>query len=149
MGWRTQSAFGHRRRGGVAGDLPFERGEQVVNAGGGFEGFLGVAGEFLVGAFGEPLGAVFGRRGKEFVEVDGGGGGDAAFLGLAFDGNGWPGGDFEAKAHHGLIDAADFLHVQGAVAEALAVEDEEVVQDAEESAVGDKGDTGCRMPDTG
>lgn len=136
-GLEDESAFGHGRRGGVSGDLPFERGEQVVNAGGGFEGFLGVAGEFLVGAFGEPFGAVFAGDGKEGVDGDGVGGGDAAFLGLAFDSDGWAGGDFEAEAHHGLVNAADFLHVQGAVAEALAVEDEEVVQDAEESAVAD------------
>ena len=136
-GLEDESAFGHGRRSGVAGDFPFERGEQVVNAGGSPEGFLGVAGEFLVGALSEPFGAVFAGDGEEGVEVDGGGGGDAAFLGLAFDGDGWASGDFEAEAHHGLIDAADFLDVQRAVAEAFAVEDEQVVQDAEESAVAD------------
>ena len=66
-GLEDQSAFGHRGRGGVACDLAFERGEQIVSGSRRFEGFLGVAGKLLVSVLGEPLGAVFGLDRKSVV----------------------------------------------------------------------------------
>ena len=48
-----------------------------------------------------------------------------------------PRGHFEVEAHHRLVDRADLLDVEGAVAEPLAVEDEQVLEHAEDDAVGD------------
>ena len=44
----------------------------------------------------------------------------------------------QGEADHGLIDGADLLDIEGAVGEALAVEEQELFQDAEEGAVGDE-----------
>ena len=48
-----------------------------------------------------------------------------------------PPGAFELEAHHRLVDGADLLDVQGAVREALAVEDEQLLERSEDGAVGD------------
>ena len=53
------------------------------------------------------------------------------------DGNGSSLGHFETKTHHRLVNAADLLHVERAVAQALAVEDEQVAEHPEDNAVGD------------
>ena len=44
---------------------------------------------------------------------------------------------FEREAHHRFVDRADLLDVQRPVREALAVEDEQILQHAEDDAVGD------------
>src|SRR5262249_16836852 len=46
---------------------------------------------------------------------------------------------FEVETHHGLIYAADLLHVESAVAEPFALEDEQVAEDAKNDAVGNAG----------
>jgi hypothetical protein len=44
------------------------------------------------------------------------------------------------KAHHGRIDAADLLDIEGAVREALAVQQQQRTQRAVDEAVGDEGE---------
>ena len=59
-------------------------------------------------------------------------------------------GDAQLEAHHGLVDRADLLDVEGAVGDALAVEDEEVLEDAVDDAVGDAAAARCaRAVDAG
>ena len=127
-------------RRGVAGDAFFQRSEQVFRRGGLLEGVGGVAGEFVRGVFLQPFRAVLRLDGEQFVEIDGEGRGDFALvLALAGERDGAPAGDLQFEAHDGLIDAADFLDIERAVGEALAVEEHELFQDAVESAVADKG----------
>ena len=57
-----------------------------------------------------------------------------------------PCGHLEVEAHHRLVDAADLLHVERAVAQPLAVEDEQVLEHAEDDAVGDARRLECRSP---
>ena len=55
------------------------------------------------------------------------------FLGLsAIDG---PFGNVQLEAHHGLVNAADLFHVEIAVAEPFAVEDEQLGQNPVDNAV--------------
>ena len=49
-------------------------------------------------------------------------------------------GHFEVEAHHRLVDRADLLDVEGAVAEALAVEDEQVLKHPKDHPVGNAGE---------
>jgi hypothetical protein len=51
------------------------------------------------------------------------------------DGDGPPLGDFEEEAHHRLVDAANLLHVERSVAEPFAVEDQEVLEHAEDDTI--------------
>ena len=53
------------------------------------------------------------------------------------------GRDLQAKAHDGLVHRADLLDVEGAVGDALTVEDEQLLQHPVDAAVGDQ-----RRPDT-
>ena len=48
-------------------------------------------------------------------------------------------GHFEVEAHHRLVDRADLLDVEGAVAEPLAVEDEQVLEHAKDHSIGNTG----------
>ena len=82
----------------------------------------------------EPLGPVGGLGGEEFFQVDRG----RCAVGLGrLDGDRAALGHFEVEAHHRLVDRADLLDVERAVAEPLAVEDEQVLEHAEDDAVGD------------
>ena len=56
------------------------------------------------------------------------------FLGL--DRHRAAGRRLEPEAHHRLVDRADLLHVERAVRDALAVEDEELFERAVDRAVG-------------
>lgn len=86
-------------RRGVAGNLSFQRGEQVVEAGSGFQVLLGFAREFLVGVFLEPFAPVLGRNGEQLIEIDGVRRGDFALvLPFAVNGDGWPAGDLKPEA---------------------------------------------------
>jgi hypothetical protein len=58
---------------------------------------------------------------------------------LGADGDARALGALDVEAHHRLVDRADLLDVEGAVGEALAVEDEQALEDAPEHAVGDAG----------
>jgi hypothetical protein len=58
---------------------------------------------------------------------------------LRADGDARAVGALQFKAHHRLVDRADLLDVEGAVGEALAVEDQQGLEDAPEHAVGDAG----------
>ena len=49
-------------------------------------------------------------------------------------------GHLQVEAHHRFVHAADLLHVQRAVAEPLAVEDQQVAEHAENDTVGDMRD---------
>ena len=49
-------------------------------------------------------------------------------------------GHFEVEAHHRFVDRADLLDVEGAVAEPLAVEDEQVLKHPEDYPVGNTGE---------
>ena len=55
---------------------------------------------------------------------------------LRLDRHGAAGRGLEPEAHHRLVDRADLLHVERAVGDALAVEDEELVEGAVDGAVG-------------
>src|SRR5207248_2266178 len=56
-----------------------------------------------------------------------------SFCGL--DGNGATLGYVKLKTHDGLVDTADLLHIKRPVAQAFAVEDEQVAEDAEQDAI--------------
>ena len=47
-------------------------------------------------------------------------------------------GGFDGETHHGFVDGADLFDVEGAVGDAFAVEVEEILEDAEEDAVGNQ-----------
>ena len=66
------------------------------------------------------------------------------------DGDRAAGGGLQAKAHDGLVHGADLLHVERAVGDALAVENEQLLQHAVDDAVGDarRHDALYRLPDT-
>ena len=53
-----------------------------------------------------------------------------------------PSATWRLKAHHGFVDAADLLHVEGPVAEPLAVEDQQVLEHAVDNPVRDMRDLG-------
>ena len=94
----------------------------------------GLARHGLVGLLLEPLRPVGGLGGEEFLQVDRG---RRAVRLRGLDRDRAALGHFEVEAHHRLVDRADLLDVEGAVAEPLAVEDEQVLEHAEDDAVGD------------
>ena len=47
-------------------------------------------------------------------------------------------GGFDGETHHGFIDGADLFDVEGAVGDAFAVENEELLECAVDGAVGDE-----------
>ena len=103
-------------------------GVRVLQAGG------GLAGDGLVGLLLEPLDPVGRLGGQELFQVDRG----RCAVGLrGLDGDRAARGDFEVEAHHRLVDRADLLDVERAVAEPFAVEDEQVLEHAEDDAVRD------------
>ena len=57
-----------------------------------------------------------------------------------------PVGDLQLESHQALVDTADLLHVEPAVLEALASEDEELIKDAKDDPVRDPRD-GERLAD--
>ena len=70
------------------------------------------------------------------VEIDGV---RRAELFRGFDGDRGTGRDLHAKAHDGLVHGTDLLHVEGAVGDALAVEDEELFEHPVDRAIRDEG----------
>ena len=98
-----------------------------------FSAFGGLARQLLVGLSFSHLPRSAGLRRQQLVEVDRAGA-PWALAGLtAMD---RPRGLLQAEAHHRLVDGADLLHVQRAVGEPLAVEDEQLFEHAEDDAVG-------------
>ncbi len=100
-----------------------------------FDGLVDLVGELPVGAVLEPLGALGRGLGEQRLEVDRRG---RAVLLLRLDRHRAAGRGLEPEAHHRLVDRADLLHVERAVGDALAVEDEELLERAVDRAVGDK-----------
>ena len=76
---------------------------------------------------------------QQRVEIDGARGAEPL---RGPDGDRGAGRDLHAKAHDGLVHRADLLHVEGAVGDALTVEDEQLLQHPVDAAVGDQ-----RRPD--
>ena len=76
---------------------------------------------------------LLGCLGEQRVEVDRRRG---AVASSGLDGDRRARRPLQAEAHHRLVDRADLLDVEGAVGEPLAVEDEQVVEHAEDVAVG-------------
>jgi len=144
-GLQHEAVLGHRAGRGVAVNAFLQRDQEVIHGDGGFEFVDRFAGEFAVGIFLEPLGAVLGRDGEELFEVDDGRGGHTAVLAFALEADGCAGGSLDAEAHDGLIDRADFFHVERTVADAFAFEDAEFFQDAMNRAVADKGQCADRI----
>lgn len=121
---------------GVAGDAAFEGGQQIVDGFGRCDGLGQGRRELVVRALGDVLGTVGFFRGQELFEVDG----DRGAVGLGrLEGDRRPAGNFQAEAHHRLVHAADLFDVKRAVAEPLAVEDQELFEDAVDGVVGDEG----------
>ena len=56
---------------------------------------------------------------------------------LGRDGDGGPGRLLQREAHHRFVDRPDLLHVERAVRQPLAVQHQQVLQHAEDDAVGD------------
>src|SRR6185436_966437 len=83
----------------------------------------------------EPLATVGSGLLEKLVEVDRHG---RAVRLLGLDGDGWPGGDANAEAHHDLVDRTDLLDIERSVGETLALEDEEAAENAEDGAVGNE-----------
>ena len=92
----------------------------------------------LIGIFLEPLRPVCSFRGQQRFEIDGR---RCAVRFLGLEGNGASLGDFQVETHHRFVNAADLLDVERPVAEAFTVEDQEIIEDAEDHAVGDAGNT--------
>ena len=69
------------------------------------------------------------------IEIDG-----SAMGFLGTDGDGLALGTSEGEAHHGFIDGADLFDIEGAIGDALAIEEEQAPEQAEDRAVGDEGD---------
>ena len=59
---------------------------------------------------------------------------------LRSDGDSASPGACETEAHHRFIDGADLLDIERAVGDALAIEEEEALEEAEDGAVGNQRD---------
>ena len=92
-------------------------------------------GELAVGTVLDPLRAPGRRFAQQRFDVHGGGG---AVLLRGPDGGGAPRRRLQPEAHHGFVDGADVLDVQGAVGDALAVQDDELLKHPVDGAVGDE-----------
>ena len=92
-------------------------------------------GERPIGAVPQPLRPPRARFASQRVEIDRGRG---AVLLLGLDRHRQPGRRLEPEPHHRLVDRADLLDVEGAVGDALAVEQQQLVERAVDGAVGDQ-----------
>ena len=90
-------------------------------------------GELAVGAVLEPLLALGRGLAEQRLEIDRR---RRALLLLGLDRHRAAGRGLEPEAHHRLVDRADLLHVERAVGDALAVEDEQLLERAVDRAVG-------------
>ena len=122
------------RGGGV--DNGLQGGVQVGDGRGFSHRLADRIGERAVGPLPQPLGPASARLGGQCLEVDGG---RRAVLLLRLDGHRAAAGGLEPEAHHGLVDRADLLDVEGAVGDALAVEHQQLVERAVDGAVRDEG----------
>ena len=119
---------------GGEGDLTLQGRDGVLGRGRLLRRSGGLARHGLVGLLLEPLGPVGGLGGEEFLQVDRR---RCAVRLRGLDGDRAALGHFEVEAHHRLVNRADLLDVEGAVAEPLAVEDEQVLKHAKDDTVGD------------
>ena len=126
---------GHQIRRRVPVDDGIEGGVQRLHTPRLPHGLLHPVGEPAVGAVLDPLRAPGRRFTQQRFDVHGGGG---AVLLRGPDGDGAPRRRFEAKAHHGFVDGADVLHVQRAVGDTLAVQDDELLKHLVDGAIGDE-----------
>ena len=89
--------------------------------------------ELAVGAVLNPLRAPGRRFAQQRFEVHGGG---RTVLLRGPDRGGAPRRRLQPEAHHGFVDGADVLDVEGAVGDALAVQDDELFEHPVDGAVG-------------
>ena len=92
-------------------------------------------GESAVGPVPQPFRPPPARLAGQQVEIDRG---RCAVLLLGLDRHRPPGRRLEPEPHHRLVDRADLLDVEGAVGDALAVEQQQLVERAVDGAVGDQ-----------
>ena len=119
-GLEDHGALGDDPRGGISIDLAIQSCGQALHGGGPLEGFQNLPGELLVCGLLQPLFPFTCSHPKQGLQVDG----NRGTMGLlGSDGEGGTFCQLQGEAHHGLIDGADLLHIQGSVGEALAVEE--------------------------
>ena len=103
-------------------------GEEFIDGGRGLQLFNGLAGNFAGGVFFQPFWPFSGLLHEKVFEVDN------EVVGAEADGD--AAGGFDGETHHGFVDGTDLFDVEGAVGNTLAVQIEEILEDAEEGAVG-------------
>ena len=118
----------------MLGDFLFQRGEQIVERLGRLQRRGGLPGDLLLGVVLDPLRPLARAGFEQRLQIDRGR--RPVRLGR-LDRDAGAGGDFEIEAHDRLVHAADLLDVERAVAEPLAVENEQVSQHAKNNTVGD------------
>ena len=126
-------------RGGVLVQHAVERRVQVFHRLGGAESLRDGVRQVPVRARLQPFRSVARPLLQQRVEIDGA---RSAELLRGLDGDRSARRDLHPKAHDGLVDGADLLHVEGAVGDAFTVEDEQLLQHPIHGAVGDE-----RRPD--
>ena len=108
---------------------------QVLEGHGPGRSLLDRIGELPVGTVLEPLLALGRRLAQQRLEVHRRG---RALLLLGLDRHRAAGRGLEPEAHHRFVDRADLLHVERTVGDALAVENEELLERAVDGAVGNE-----------
>ena len=134
-----QGAGRNEVRGGVLVQHAVERRVQVFHRPGGAESLRDGVRQVPVRARLQPLRSAARPLRQQRVEIDRA---RSAELLRGLDGDGSARRDLHPKAHDGLVHRADLLHVEGAVGDAFAVEDEQLLQHPVHGAVGDE-----RRPD--
>src|SRR5438876_1149384 len=114
----------------MAPNLPIQGRQQIVDVGGGFDSLSYCAFELLVGLLLEPLGPLASFRRQESFQIDADGSCYFALvLALAGESDGLARGDLHAETHHGLIDRADLLNIEGSITQTFTVQQKELAQD--------------------
>ena len=137
LAWLQHHAAGrHQVWGGFPVGDGFHCGVQRLQGLGVAQGLPHPVGGLAVGAVLQPLGPLRRVLPQQRLQIHRGR--RTVLLG-GFDGDGASRRRLQPEAHHGLIDGADVLHVQGAVGDALPVQNDELFQHPVNGAVRQQG----------
>jgi len=129
---QNDRTFGKDIWGDVLGDLLFEGRKQFFDRRGLFQRIECLPSNVLIRFFREPLRAIGSFHGQQRFEIDAR---RRAVRFLGLEGDGAPLRDLQVEAHHRFVNAADLLDVECPVTEALTIEDEQVIEDAEDHTI--------------